>query len=310
MDFTLHQLRVFLKVVEKQSISRAADELHLTQPAVSIQLKNLQQQFDLPLVEVIGRQLYVTDFGQEIAEASRSIVDQVHEITNKTMAYKGLMVGQLNIAVVSTGKYVMPYFLTDFTKRYPGVELVMDVTNRSIVLQHLERNEVDFALVSVMPDHLNVDRVELLENRLYLTRKYRSEDPSTLMQAEPLESIQLIYREKGSATRQAMEKFIASHTATPKKSIELTSNEAVKQAVLAGLGYSVMPLIGIRNELQNNELEIIPITGLPLVTHWNLIWLREKKLSPVAKAYLEFLGEHKDDMIKTHFEWYEQYDDS
>lgn len=306
MDFTLHQLRIFLKVVEKRSISRAADELHLTQPAVSIQIKNLQKQLDLQLVEVIGRQLYVTEFGKEIATTSRQILSLVEDISNKTLSYKGLLVGQLKIAVVSTGKYVMPYFLKDFSALHPGVELKMDVTNRSLVVANLEKNEVDFALVSVLPEHLNTDQIELVQNKLYMVRKSKTEEASNI-EAEPLEDIQLIYREKGSATRQAMERFISGHDISPRRSIELTSNEAVKQAVLAGLGYSVMPLIGIKNELLNNELEIIPIKGLPITTHWNLVWLNEKKLSPVAMAYLAFLQASKDDVIKENFSWYEKY---
>ncbi|MDW7691701.1 LysR family transcriptional regulator [Flammeovirgaceae bacterium SG7u.111] len=266
MNYTLHQLTIFLKVAEKQSITRAADELHLTQPAVSIQLKNLQDQFDIPLFEVIGRQLYITDFGKEIVASSQKIISEVNEIKNKSLAYKGLLAGQLKISVVSTGKYVMPYFLSDFTKLHAGVQLTMDVTNKSMVIESLEKNEVDFALVSVLPAHMSVKRIELMENKLFMTRKFE-EGSSKSIRLKTLEKTPLIFREWGSATRQAMETFISKSGIAHQKSIELTSNEAVKQAVIAGLGYSVMPLIGIKNQLMNKELEIIPVKGLPIITH-------------------------------------------
>lgn len=306
MHYTLHQLQIFLKVVERQSITKAAEDLHLTQPAVSIQLKKLQSQFDIPLVEVIGRQVFITPFGKEMAKASQRIMQEVENISHQTLAYKGYLAGELSISIVSTAKYVMPYFLSEFVKKHPGVDLTIDVTNKGKVLESLEKNEVDFSLVSVLPEHIQVNRVELMQNKLYLTRKYSgAEKPS--MQVRSLEKVSLIYREKGSATRQAMERYIRSHQLPMKKSIALTSNEAVKQAVIAGLGYSVMPLIGLRNELRNQDLEIVKIKGLPIISHWNLIWLKDKKLSPIALAYLDFIEARKDDLIKEHFSWYEKY---
>ena len=303
MNYTLHQLQIFLKVCEKQSITKAANDLFLTQPAVSIQLKKFQEQFDIPLIEVLGRKLYVTDFGREIEKASRKIIEEVDGIRNKTLAYKGLLTGLLKISVVSTGKYVMPYFLDDFLRLHQGVDLKMDVTNKSQVLQSLEKNTVDFALVSVLPENLQVNRIELMENQLFLTRKYEPDNPSKTIYVKSLEKIRLIYREKGSATRQAMERFISSLKIPRRKSLELTSNEAVKQAIMAGLGYSVMPLIGMKNELDRKALETVQVKGLPIVTHWNLVWVKEKKLSPAANAFLTYIDEHKDRIIEEHFHW-------
>ena len=140
MNYTLHQLQIFLKVAEAKSITRAAEELNLTQPAVSIQMRNLQNQFEIPLTEVIGRQLYITDFGLEIAETAQKILNKVNEINYKTMSFKGILSGKLNISIVSTGKYVMPYFLTDFLKLNSGIDLNMDVTNKSKVIQSLKEN--------------------------------------------------------------------------------------------------------------------------------------------------------------------------
>lgn len=306
MNYTLHQLHIFLKVSEKQSITKTAEELHLTQPAVSIQLKNLQDQFDIPLIESMGRNIYITDFGKEIAEASRRILNEVDQIRDKTMAYQGHLVGKLKISIVSTAKYVMPYFLSDFLKQYPGIDLTMDVTNKGKVLKSLENNEVDFAMMSVLPQNLQVDKIDLMPNKLYLVGNSDSGLVGDSINLKTLGKLPLIYREQGSATRQAMEEFIKKSGIEVRKTMELTSNEAVKQALIAGLGFSVMPMIGIKNELINGDLRIVKMKGLPIVTNWNLTWRKSKSFSPIASAYLKYIQLEKDRIIKTVFDWYEQ----
>lgn len=307
MNYTLNQLQVFLKIVQTQSVTKAAEELHLTQPAVSIQLKNFQDQFDIPLTEVIGRKIYITDFGKEIAEAAENIINQVYAINYKTSAYKGQLSGKLKISIVSTGKYVMPYFLSEFIGKHTGIELFMDVTNKSKVIESLKHNEVDFALVSVLPSGMEVEKLDLLQNKLFLVGNSKSKLKSLLPSKKIFESLPLIFREQGSGTRQTMEKFFESHQIHVLPKMELTSNEAVKQALLAGLGYSIMPLIGIRNELHNNELQIIPVKGLPIKTTWRLIWLKGKSHSPVSTAFLSHLKAQKSKIIEDTFNWYEQY---
>jgi DNA-binding transcriptional LysR family regulator len=307
MNYTLHQLRVFLKVAEKQSITRASEELLLTQPAVSIQLKKFQDQFDIPLTEVVGRQLYVTDFGKEIAQAAEKILNEVDAITYKTLMYKNELAGRLKISVASTGKYVMPYFLSDFMHKHKGVDLVMDVTNKTFVVKSLEQNEVDFSLVSVIPDSIKTNWEQLMQNKLFLVGSTKLKREEGVPARKIFENHPLLYREMGSATRNSMEEFIAEKKLPTYKKMELTSNEALKQAVLAGLGYSIMPLIGIKNELKNGDLEIIPFEGLPIVTHWNLIWLKSKNLSPVAEAFLEYIRAEKQRIIQDTFEWFEKY---
>lgn len=307
MHYTLHQLQVFLKVTQTKSITKAAEELHLTQPAVSIQLKNLQDQFEIPLTEIVGRQLYVTDFGREIAHAAENILNEVYAINYKTSVFKGQVTGRLKISVVSTGKYVMPYFLSDFMKEHQGVELLMDVTNKNKVLESLENNEVDFALVSILPTTLNVEKLDLLQNKLYLVGDSSPVLNKKVKVKEIFEELPIIFREKGSGTRQTMEAFFNRNEIAVLKKMELSSNEAVKQALLAGLGYSIMPLIGIRNELQNKELQIIPVKGLPITTTWRIVWLKGKKLSPVSSAYLTYLKQNISTIVQNRFTWYEQY---
>ncbi|WP_046757923.1 LysR family transcriptional regulator [Kordia jejudonensis] len=303
MNYTLHQLKVFVEIVTKESITKAAEVLFLTQPAVSIQLKKFQDQFPLPLTEVIGRKLYVTDFGQEIALTAQKILDEVATIDHKTKVYQGKLAGKLKISIVSTGKYVMPYYISDFVNGHSGVDFSIDVTNKQNVVRDLEQNKIDFALVSVLPDHLSLEAIPLLKNSLYLVggasrEANRKTKVSTIFQDEPL-----LYREKGSATRNAMEAFIDGRNVSVTKKIELTSNEALKQAVIAGLGYSIMPMIGIKNALDAGNIKIIDYPGLPINTQWNIVWLKNKSLSPVAQAFVKHLEMDKDAITEKYFNW-------
>ncbi len=320
MNYTLHQLQVFLKVTQTQSITKAAEELHLTQPAVSIQLKNLQDQFDIPLTELIGRKIYITDFGREIALAAEQILEHVNQINYKTSAYKGQLAGRLKLSVVSTGKYVIPYFLSDFLQANPGIELELDVTNKAKVIESLQNNEVDFSLITVLPDNLELNSLVIMPNQLHVvvgsqlqpqdsinpaipSASYASVSPSE----EILQTLPLIYREAGSGTRYVMEKFIKENSLPIRKKMELTSNEAVKQAVIAGLGYSIMPLVGIKNELSLGQLCIVPKQGFPLHSAWQLVWLKTKKLSSVAASYQQFIQVNKDRIASDKFGWLTQF---
>ncbi|MEA5141079.1 LysR family transcriptional regulator [Arcicella rigui] len=307
MNYTLHQLQVFLKVTQTQSITKASEELHLTQPAVSIQLRNFQDQFDIPLTEVVGRKLFITDFGKEIAIAAERILNEVNAINFKTLAYKGQLTGRLKLSVVSTGKYIIPYFLTDFLKQHKGIELILDVTNKAKVLESLENNEVDFSLVSVLPDNLQIEKEELMLNKLFLVGNKQEVYLNNNYEKDILGNLPMIYREQGSGTRRIMEKFIEENHLPIQKKMELTSNEAVKQAVVAGLGYSIMPLIGLKNELLNNDLQIIPVKGFPIISTWHLIWVKGKNFSPVAQALLNYIRQEKDRIIAEKFRWFEQY---
>jgi len=300
MNYTISQLKIFLKVVEFGSITKAADELHLTQPAVSIQIKNFQKNFKYPLTEIINKKLYVTDFGREIASACENILNELEIINYKSLGYNNNYTGKLKISIVSTGKYVMPYYLADFLNTHSDVDLQMDVTNKSKVIASLEKNEIDFALISILPDNLNVIELDLMDNHIYLigNKEIANEiiKNNTLLDSKPF-----IFREQGSGTRQMMEKFISKNKYRTKKKIELTSNEAVKQAVLAGIGVSIMPIIGIRSEIASGKLKIIETKGLPITTKWRLVWLKEKKLSSIAQHFIEYLRKEKDNINKISF---------
>ncbi|MFD2517055.1 LysR family transcriptional regulator [Salinimicrobium flavum] len=307
MNYTLHQLKIFSTVAKTLSVTKASEELHLSQPAVSIQLKNFQEQFKIPLLEVIGRRIHLTAFGEEIALASKNILEEVEALNMKIFAYEGQLIGRLNVAVVSTGKYVMPYFLSAFIRQNPGINLSLDVTNKTTVIENLERNEIDFALVSVLPDHLQIEKIELMENKLFLIGGRDQDLKLKYHNKDIFKEIPLIYRESGSGTRHVMESFMKQHNLPILKEMELTSNEAVKQAVIAGLGYSVMPIIGIKNELLNGDLEIIPVGGFPIKSNWQLIWMKGKKFSPATIAYLDYLRKEKNKIINENFGWAKKY---
>ena len=300
MKYTLHQLEIFRKVAEVKSVTKASEQLFLTQPAVSIQLKNFQDQFNRPLFEVVGRKLYITEFGEEISETAFKILEQVAAITYKSALFDGKLAGKLKISVVSTAKYVMPYFLSDFIKLNEMVDLTMDVTNKMAVIRSLENNECDFALVSTIPQKLNIARIELMKNELYFIAN-REYIPSEKTVFQKLNKSLFIFREEGSATRLAMERYLTKHKIIVHKKMELTSNEAVKQAVIAGLGISIVPVIGIKNELQSGDLQIIKVKDLPIQTNWNLIWLKSKNLSSVAKAFKQHIEKNKENIIKNKF---------
>lgn len=309
MNYTLHQLKIFTVVVKMESITRASEQLHMTQPAVSIQLKNLQDQFDIPLTEVIGRKLFITDFGKELALIASSILAGTEEINQRMLARKGLLTGKIRFSIVSTGKYIMPYYLSPFYKKYPNVELLMDVTNRSLVIESLQENRTDFALVSILPDHVEVEEELLMPNTLWLVagRGLVFNKAKEAYDISLLQSMPIIYREKGSATRIVMEEYMKKAAIYPSIKLELTSTEAIKQAVIAGLGASVLSIHSLRTELQTGDIRLLPLKGFPLYSHWRIVWLRGKKFSPASLAFINFIKGNKEMVFNQHFAWAKNY---
>lgn len=308
MNYSLHQLHVFQKVVDNKSITRASEQLNMTQPAVSIQLKNLQQQFEIPLTEVIGRQLYITDFGMKIYEIAGRILEDVERIDAQRRAFKGLLQGRLRVASVSTGKYVFPYYLTDFLKTYPDVVLELDVTNKQEVVEALDNNQVDFAFLTMPPEQIQLEKKVLMANYLFLIG---ASDHAFAQQKRLSQrwwnDLPLIYREKGSGTRHQMENYFNEKQLHPSIRSQLKSNEAVKQALMAGLGFSIISLVSLKNELALDQLKIIKVNDLPLESDWQLVWRKQKMLTPVAAAFLEYVEKENERIYKEHFAWQEAY---
>jgi DNA-binding transcriptional LysR family regulator len=296
MKYTLNQLHVFQKVFETKSITKAADQLFMTQPAVSIQLKNFQQQFNTPLYEYQGRGIVITEFGKQIAKIVGSCMNNLNELEILSSAYDNILKGKLKIASASTGKYVIPFFLSDFLKQHKGIDLALNVTNKSMVVESLLNNKIDFAIISTLPDNIEINEELLIENKLYLVG----------LSKQNFISKPLIFRENGSATRLVMEGYFNKFKKGVKK-IELESNEAVKQAVLANIGISILPIIGLKNEIKSQQLEIIPQKNLPITTQWRIVWRKDKNLSPVAKAFLNYIKLNKEMIVQKYFKWYDAY---
>lgn len=308
MNYTLHQLRIFHTISRTKSITKAAEELHLSQPAVSIQLRQFQEQFDVPLVEIVGRKLYVTDFGQEIARAAERILDEVDAIDFRTQSYKGRLSGRLRFSIVSTAQYFVPTLLSEFYRAHEGIEWQMDVTNKARVVESLERNEVDFAIMSILPESLNVNTLEIMDNKLFVVSNTPVASKRKHVERGILQDMPLIYREQGSGTRTLLERFAREHGLPTRKKLELSSYEAVKQAVLAGLGASIIPLIGIRHELEARKLHIINIKGFPITSTWRLVWLASKRLSPSAESFLTTITKDRRRLVREHFSWMKKYE--
>ena len=296
MKYTLNQLHIFQKVFETKSITKAADQLFMTQPAVSIQLKNFQQQFKTPLYEYQGRGIVITEFGKQIAKIAESCMNNLNELEILSIAYDNILKGKLKIASASTGKYVIPFFLSDFLKQHKGIDLALNVTNKSKVVESLLNNKIDFAIISTLPDNIEINEELLIENKLYLVG----------LSKQNFISKPLIFRENGSATRLVMEGYFNKFKKGVKK-IELESNEAVKQAVLANIGISILPIIGLKNEIKFQQLEIIPQKSLPITTQWRIVWRKDKNLSPVAKAFLNYIKLNKEMIVQKYFKWYDAY---
>lgn len=308
MNYTLHQLEIFYKISETLSVTKASEQLFLTQPAVSIQLKKFQDQFHLPLFEIVGRKLYMTEFGEEIAKASKKILEEVNAINYKSSIYEGKLAGKLKIAIVSTAKYAMPYFLSGFIKENSMVDVTMDVTNKMSVIRALENNECDFAMVSTVPKKLKIERIQLMKNKMFFVAGKEYKLGKKAVSLKDLNKSIFIFREKGSATRLAMERYLIKHKIEVIRKMELTSNEAVKQAVIAGLGISIMPIIGMNEAIKNEKLKILKIKDLPLETNWNLIWLKSKNLTNVVQAFQNYIIKNKDSIIENQFKKYNNYE--
>jgi DNA-binding transcriptional LysR family regulator len=302
--YTLHQLTVFLKVAEFKSMTRAAEAMQLTQPAVSLLMKQLQEEVGAPLVDVVQKRVYLTSFGVDFQATAHRILEEARGFAERTSERKGLLAGSLRMGVVSTGKYIAPYLLAEFLRLHPGLELELDVTNRAKVLEDVAGNRVDLALISVLPEKMALESLPLMENELVCVAQRPLAAPLPADGVYPLgvlEDLPVLFREEGSATRTAMERLLSAHQIEPKKKLVLSTNEAVKQAVMAGLGVSIVPLIGMRGALREEKAVVVPIRGLPLRSTWHIVWPSGKVLSPAAQAFVQALRTDGPRWIAQHF---------
>jgi len=290
MHVTLRQLRIFEAVARHTSISRAAAELHLTQPAVSMQIKQLEEQVGLPLFEQIGRRIYITDAGRELRNHAQRITAQLVELQSAMEQLRGLERGVLRLAVVSTANYFLPPLLAAFTVRHPGVRISLHVANREAVLGALVDNVTDLAVTGMPPDEVDVVAQHFMDNPLVVIAA--PAHPLAKRGSVPLSALEqetLVMREPGSGTRAALERHLIAHGVSYRAGSEFSSNEAIKQAVRAGLGLGVVSAQTIELELATGRLVVLPVQTFPIVRQWYVVHLSHKRLSPAAQAFRAML---------------------
>jgi DNA-binding transcriptional LysR family regulator len=287
---TLRQLRVFDAVARHLNFSRAAESLFLSQPAVSMQIKQLEQNIGLPLLEQVGRRLNLTEAGRELLKYSRNILQQVQEMDTVFNEMKGLEHGQLSIAVVSTANYFMPRLLAKFIRLHPKIHLSLSVANRDSVIRQLDENSADLAIMGLPPEGTDMVSKVFMPNPLVVIAA--PDHPlAKLKRVQPrqLAKETFLLREKGSGTRGVVERFFAGHKLPLPAHMEMDTNEAIKQSVSAHIGIGIISRHGIEMELETKRLCILDAEGFPIVRNWNIVQRKNKRLSTAAQAFQRFL---------------------
>lgn len=290
MHLTLRQLKVFEAAARHLNYTRAAEELHMTQPAVSMQVKQLEQSLGVGLFEQLGKRLHLTEAGREVLAYARAVTQQLDELEGVLNRLKGLSGGRLKISVATTANYFVPALLGAFLRRYPDVTVTLDVTNRETLLEQLAENAVDLVIMGQPPAEADVAAEPFLDNPLVVVAPpdhalaSKKRIPLTRLQEETF-----LVREPGSGTRSAMERFFAEHGIRIKTGMEVGSNEAIKQGVQAGLGLGLLSRATIEQELALKRLVVLDVEGFPIMRHWYVVHRRGKRLTPAAAAFKDFL---------------------
>lgn len=285
---TLHQLKVFEAAARHGSFTRAAEELFLTQPTVSMQIKQLTKSVGLPLFEQVGKKLYLTEAGRELFATCRQIFENIAQFEMKVADLKGLKQGQLRLAVVTTAKYFIPRLLGPFCQLYPGIDIALQVTNHEGILERMSANLDDLYIMSQVPDHLDVNFQPFLENPLVVlapTNHPLVKEKNISIQR--LADEPFIMREPGSGTRRSVQQLLEEHGVVVKVKLELGSNEAIKQAIAGGLGISVLSRHTLMSEAI--DLAILDVEHFPIKRYWYMVYPTGKHLSIVAHTYFEYL---------------------
>ncbi|MCP4993938.1 MAG: LysR family transcriptional regulator [Gammaproteobacteria bacterium] len=290
MNITLRQLRVFEAVAERLSYTKAAESLYLSQPAVSMQIRQLEDNVGLSLFEKLGKKVHLTEAGNELHRYAKGIFRQLDEMEEVLESMKGVTHGRLDIAVASTVNYFAPRALGAFSRLYPEIQLKLDVTNRKYLVKLLEENEKDLVLMGQPPENLDLEAEAFMENPLVVIAP--PDHPLAGKEKIPLERLMeesFLLREAGSGTRQVMERFFKEHQLEVKRGMEMTRNEAIKQGVRAGMGLGIVSTHTIELEVETGRLAILDVEEFPLKRQWHLVHRRGKRLSPAAEAFRRFL---------------------
>lgn len=291
---TLHQLRIFLAVARHGSFARAAEELHLSPPTLSLQVKQLSETVGQPLFEQLGKKIYLTAAGQTLAEACQDIEARMERLSQDLAALSGVEKGSLKLAILTTVKYTVPKLLGGFCAAHPGIDVAMLVGNREMLLQRLSSNQDDLYIMGQPPEQMDVVCEDFADNPLVLVAPpnhplvgKKRIAPQRLIN-EPF-----IMREPGSGTRLTAERFFNSHGVQLRNRLEVGSSEAIKQTVAGGLGLAVLSATTVVSELALGELVQLDVQGFPLIRRWHVVYPRGKRLSPAALAFKAWLFEHR-----------------
>ncbi len=290
LPLSLRQLQVFESVARHLNHSRAAEELFLSQPAVSMQIKQTEQTIGMALFEQVGKKLFLTDAGRELLHYSRAVVSLMQEMETVFAEMKGLEHGHLNIAVVSTANYFMPQLLAKFIQAHPKIKVSLSVANRDAVLKQLAENVADLAIMGQPPDGTDMLAEPFMQNPLVviaapthpLARKKK-------IQPKQLANETFLLREKGSGTRGVVERFFTSHQLSLPAHMEMGTNEAIKQSVQAGMGLGIISRHGIELELETKRLAVLDVEHFPIVRHWHIVHRKSKRPSVAAQEFERFL---------------------
>lgn len=292
MHLTLRQLQCFSAVAKHLSYTKAAEELHLTQPAVSMQIRQLEQQAGMPMTEQLGKRVHLTEAGEEIHRYARSILRQVDEMDDILDKLKGVSGGHLNIAAISSASYFAPKLLGTFHQRYENVSVSINVTNQGAVVKQVLDNEVDMAIMGEPPDDQQIEATAFMDNPLIVIAhpEHRLAGRKRIAVKE-LEKEVFLTREPGSGTRGAMRRFFRQQKLELTTGMEMGSLSAIKQGVQAGLGLGLVPKGAAEVELMLGTLVELKITGLPIKRHWYVVMHKGKRLSAAAEAFTKLLTE-------------------
>ena len=299
MHLTLRQLQVFESVARHLNYTRASEELFLSQPAVSMQVKQLEESLGIPLFEQLGKRVHLTVAGQEVLGYVRSITQQLDELEGVLNRIKGLSGGRLLLSVATTANYFIPGLLGSFSRRFPDVTVSLDVTNRETLLQQLHENTVDLVIMGKPPTEADVEADAFLDNPLVVVAPptHPLAGTSNIPLARLQEEIFLV-REHGSGTRIAMERFFSEREMKLKTGMEVGSNEAIKQSVQAGLGLGLLSRVTIEQELMLKRLVVLDVAGFPIMRHWFVVHRKGKRLSLAAQTFRELLLQEAGTLLK------------
>ena len=299
MHLTLRQLQCFSAVARNLSFTKAADELHLTQPAVSMQIRQLEQQAGLPLTEQFGKKIHLTEAGEEVYRYARSILQQVDEMDDVLDRLKGFSGGRLRIAAISSANYFTPRLLGTFHQRYPDVSVSMNVTNQKAVLRLVLDNEVDMAIMGQPPSDARIEAIPFMDNPLIIVAPpdHRLAKRKRI-QLKELEKEVFLIREPGSGTRGAMERFFRQQKLKLTPGMGMGSLSSIKQGVQARLGLALLPRNAVRNELQYGQLVELKIRGLPIERHWYVVLHKGKRLSGAAEQFRRLLVDEAVELLR------------